>query len=227
MRRQRGISFDWIVVDDGESLVDVPEAVVIRRRPSGTRYTNAANVLEGVNAARGDVLMYIEDDDWISATYVRTMTDHLVVVDAAAISGLVMYHAGVSVFQDKRILPDENHRMTGLGAFAIRGPTARSMLTDALKECVHEEVPLIDMAFWRRVRESDLTYDLFQSRDLLCIKGIPGRSITYKHHTMPGIKDRGNKFLVDWVGREDAELILRSASGWREWRTRWIDRSWK
>ncbi len=224
MRRQTcRDDIDWIVVDDGDTPVGAHnlEYRYFRGPTSDKKFTNFDNVLFGLEQANGQVVMYIEDDDWISPNYVKNMVDNVQGCVAAALCGSLIYHIGYQRYVDHRISKKESRdRMRCLSSFCVSGQGI-DMLKETCKEASLVDDPLIDMRFWRLVSASGLTFNVFEDFDIVKIKGIPGRSITWKHGANVGTRDPDEEYLRSLIGDDDTDAIVQASEGWEKWIDRW------
>lgn len=216
---------DWIVVDDGNISVDIPhlEYRYLRRPPSEKKFTNFDNVLFGLEQANGEVVMYIEDDDWISPNYVQNMVDNVSGVSAAALGGDLIYHIGYRRYIDHRIPAKEaKSRLRFMGSFCVAGEGIE-LLGQACRDASRVEDPLIDLRFWKLIAGRKLPFNVFASLDIVKIKGIPGRSITWKHGADVGTRDPDEKYLRSLIGDDDTDAIVKASEGWKKWIDRWTN----
>lgn len=216
---------DWIVVDDGDTPVGANQSEYryFRGPASKKKFTNFDNILFGLEQADGQVVMYIEDDDWISPEYVQNMVDNVSGRVAAALCGSLNYHVGYQRYIDNRMSKKESRdRMMFLGSFCVSG-IGVEMLKEACTAASLVDDPLIDMRFWKLVSASGLPFNVFEATDIVKIKGIPGRSITWKHRADIGIRDPGEKFLRSLIGDADTDLIVKASKGWENWINRWTN----
>ena len=214
---------DWIVVDDGDSPVgnNGSEYRYFRAPIPDKKFTNFDNVLFGLEHADGQVVMYIEDDDWISPEYVQNMVDNVKGCVAAALCGSLIYHIGYQRYVDHRISKKESRaRMRFLGSFCVSGQGIE-MLRETCRAASVANDPLIDMRFWKLVSLSGLPFNVFEALDIVKIKGIPGRAITWKHGADVGTRDPDEKFLRSLIGDDDTDAIVKASKGWEKWIDRW------
>jgi len=223
MKRQTVWSeIEWIVVDDGDKPVGSgSEYRYFRLPPSKNKYTNFHNLKWGLQNSHGEVVMYIEDDDWIASNYVEAMVENVSGHSAAATSGALVYHVGYRKYFDKRCSPEEaRRRLRFMGSFCVASEGIE-VLRKALDSASLVEDPLIDLRFWSKLVESGLLFNVFSGFYIVNIKGIPGRSITWKHGADMGTDDPDEKYLRGLIGDEDTDKILKASEGWEEWIPAW------
>ena len=216
---------DWIVVDDGDVPVggnrDGEEYRYFRMDPSEKKFTNFDNVLVGLEQASGRVVMYIEDDDWISPNYVKNMADNVSGCAAAALGGDLIYHIGYRRYIDHRISAKEaKSRLRFMGSFCV-AVEGVEVLREACMGASKADDPLIDLRFWKLINRRKLPFNVFASLDIVKIKGIPGRSITWKHGADVGTHDPDEKYLRSLIGDDDTDSIVKASEGWEKWIDRW------
>ncbi len=214
---------DWIVVDDGDVPVgeNSEEYRYFRRPPSEKKFTNFDNLVFGLEQADGQVVMYIEDDDWISPNYVQNMVDNVRGYVAAALGGDLIYHIGYRRYVDHRISAKEaKSRLRFMGSFCASG-SGIGMLLEACRAASLADDPLIDLRFWRLVAKSGLPFNVSAVLDIVKIKGIPGRSITWKHGADVGTHDPEERYLRSLIGDADTDAIVKASEGWEKWIGRW------
>jgi len=226
MRRQTcRDDIEWVVVDDGDNPVGAHnlEYRYFRGPTSNKKFTNFDNVLFGLEHADGQVVMYIEDDDWISPNYVQNMVDNVSGCTAAALGGDLIYHIGYRRYIDHRIAPKEaRSRLRFMGSFCV-AREGIEVLRQACIDASKVEDPLIDLRFWRLIDSRKLPFRVFSGLDIVKIKGIPGRSITWKHRADMGTRDPDEKYLRSLIGDEDTDAILKASEGWEKWIERWTN----
>lgn len=222
--RQVGRSeIEWIVVDDGDNPVgeNHSEYRYIRLPPSDKKFTNHDNIGAGLDSATGSVAMYIEDDDWLSPQYVKNLAGNVKGCVAAALSGYLIYHIGFQRYVDHRLPVEEVIRRKKFrGAFCVAG-RGIEMLRDVCRKASELQDPLVDVRFWKMVDEDGLPFKVFSSTDFVSIKGIPGKSVTWKHNADIGSFDRDEKYLRSLIGDDDVDAIVGASKGWKEWRQAW------
>ncbi len=128
--------------DDGRAHA---EYRYFRREPPDQQYTNFDNLLLGLQDASGEVVMYIEDDDWISPNYVQNMVDNVSGYAAAALGGDLIYHVGYRRYIDHRIPAKEaKSRLRFMGSFCVAGEGIE-VLREACRDASKVQDPLIDL----------------------------------------------------------------------------------
>ena len=214
---------EWIVVDDGDDPVgeNPSEYRYIRLPPSDKKFTNHDNIGAGLAVATGSVSMYIEDDDWISSQYVKNMVDNVDGCVAAALSGYLIYHIGFQRYVDRRFPGEEVIRRKKFRAACCVTGRGIEMLREACRKASELQDPLVDVRFWKMVDEEELPFKVFSSTDIVKIKGIPGRSITWKHSADIGSFDQDGKYLRRFIGDDDADAIVGASKGWEGWMEEW------
>ncbi len=193
----------WVVVDDGETPTPISEnsrvTTVIRRRPQGDQPGQL--LLANLRAAwfgghvRGDVVLFIEDDDWYPRTYVADQVTELQKWDMAGESPYRVYHVPT-------------------GRWAICQPYQGSALSrTAIRTEALARVPLcnweagtvyFDALLWGcgEIRNTHV-YAREDGRGVVGMKGMPGRRGLSPGHD-PNMEeyapDAGGEVLRRWVG---------------------------
>lgn len=203
---------EWIVVDDGDEPVEPPSwATHVRLDPSSTPHTNARNVRVGMEAASGEKVMYVEDDDWFPANYLEWMEDGD--EDVAACSGIKVYHVGQRKYVEKPVKgwgPVE--APGGLSSFRLRGDAAKKAMVDATNVAIAHGLHTLDNVFWEVALGRGLNCQRrFRPDAMVFLKGFPGKwRLSKKHRSMHGFDDdKKRSVLRSWVGDEDADTILK------------------
>jgi len=197
----------WIVVDDGEKPTRTPflresqsETVltIVRPKPfwKTGQNTLARNILEALPNVLFEKIIFVEDDDWYSCEYLKTMSEGL---DTASMVGETpsrYYHVPSKKF---RIM--EQDRRASLCQTGIRG----GILPELERICV-ESSNYIDVRLWE-VPVGLQTKRLISTHHVVGMKGLPGREgIGIGHNPNgPWTVDPALRILREWI-REDVEF---------------------
>jgi hypothetical protein len=202
----------WLVIDDGKTpLPDhLKEGLdYVRRTPRQGEafHTLTLNMKTAIPYIKGDVILIIEDDDWYGPTYVETMVRFLKEYDLVGESHARYYHVATQLC--KRIM-NPSH-----ASFCQTGFTRK--LLPIFVRCLEGD-PYIDMRLWAAVTSSKyLITDTDDTLKLHCsMKGLKGRKGIGTGHDPRNVKSRALQYLVDyelkylitWVGRENARIYM-------------------
>lgn len=190
----------WIVVDDGQE----PQPVTFSRagwtltfvRPlpvwKSGQNTQARNLLAGLQAVHSsDRLLVIEDDDYYSPKWLERADQALENAELVGESRARYYNL---ITRTGRQLQNTTH--ASLCSTAMRGAAI-----ETFRKVCQPGVKFIDLNLWKQHPSKYL----FEGRDVVGIKGLPGRGgIGMGHRAdMTGVKDKKGELLRNWVG-EDA-----------------------
>jgi hypothetical protein len=206
MRRQTLKDWTWIVVDDYEHATPCTMGqTVIRPEPfwpgnsvHNTLNRNMVAGLRAVGTGSEDYVIFVEDDDWYSPTYLAEQVAALSSFSDKQMVGQIpacYYHVKIGVY---KVFDNRDH--ASLCQTAIRGT-----LVPALIELC-ESGDWIDVTFWGRKASVSHTYA--GNKSVVGIKGLPGRpGVSAVHRTLGGsgwVGDPDGDTLRDWIGAEDA-----------------------
>jgi hypothetical protein len=187
---------EWVVVDDCEQQTPLRMGQVsVRPTPywSG-EHTLIRNLFVGVNASKGDKLLFLEDDEVYLPGYVATMVQLL--QDHALVGEIPARYYNMPT-RSYRVL--QNNKHASLCQTAVRRDLF-PFLAEVLDACDSGQ-PFVDLLLWRRGGR------LVQTENVVSLKGLPGRTgIGMGHRTMPArfTPDHEMKQLVAWIGEERA-----------------------
>ena len=195
----------WLICDDVNPATPVPvmrDGITVESiRPAwrwhpgdNTQARNMTALLERVPG--GAIVIVAEDDDVYLPQHFGTM---LAALDTAELAGQrVSLYYNVET-RKYRGMPGSVH--ASLGATALRG-SAIGLLRHvcAAGSCY------IDLDLWRGFRGQKM---LLESRTVVGIKGLPGRSgIGVGHRKSFGTPDNDGHVLRHWIGEERARQYL-------------------
>jgi len=198
---------EWIVVDDGPAPMTItgPKLIraprVIRREPCWTPRggpTLVANLAAGLREARGEKILFIEDDECYLPRYLENMEAAL---DRHQIAGQVparYYNVRTRTY---RVLSNETH--ASLCQTGIR----RELVEPFLGMLQALPNPFLDIPLWRRFGPDGLS---FGAADVVSIKGMPGRPGIGAGHRPSGVswnRDPDCVELRSWVGTRYTEYL--------------------
>lgn len=204
-RQSFGGSLQWIVVDDCNPpmrkppLLPMRECCLIEPEPKWKpgQNTQARNLLAALTLVRCDRIAFVEDDDWISPDYLRTLYWRLDQAPLVGETNARYYHVGA-----RRYRVMHNTRHSSLGQCGMRAE-----MLPWLKAACESKEKFIDLSLFRHVPAHMMK--LFPpSGAHVSIKGLPGRpGIGVGHQPLSqGWKtDADLSVLRSWIG-EDVEL---------------------
>lgn len=206
MKSQTFTDYEWIVVDDGDKPVTPTMGqIYVRREPSPKRMTLDRNFTAAREFVSADAVTLLEDDDWRGPEYLSGLMEALRTAEVAATAGFRCYQVKYRTWEDRREDHGRLYRKASMLSLhaGFRGEAAKYFC---------EKMPnLKARSFWKHVWDS-FRVNVFDA-DMVSIKGIPGRHFGSRHtgSLFPRRNtDPDGKILSGWVGKEDAELLLRA-----------------
>lgn len=194
----------WIIVDDGETAQPISferagwTLEVLRPEPfwrPGDN-TQSRNLLLGLeHVSEDDRLVFIEDDDWYSAHWLEIVNQRLNLVDLVGERLAFYYNLRFRKYSQLR-----NGSHASLCSTAIKG-----RVIPMLEEICKTRPKFIDLALWRL----PVPRRLFTSREVIGMKGLPGREgIGMGHQPPSNFKpDPTGELLRTMIG-SDADLYF-------------------
>ena len=203
-----GINVQWLVVDDyidyevpirTSSTYDLtfmcPRDVVWKQGMN----TLASNLLVAIECVKYDAVMFIEDDDFYRADYMREQLMHLRNADIAGENPTRYYHVPSSQWCEMRSLFHASLCQTAM----------RSTHLHILQDACREAYDMIDVRLWAKT--SHLRQTRSSVQHVVGMKGLPGRpgiGVGHKPDANIGWKpDIGCEKLREWLG-DDADLYV-------------------
>jgi hypothetical protein len=189
--------FEWIVVDDGPEPTPMNFVQkVYRPHPLWDgKHTLLRNLLVGLNAARGDKILFIEDDEVYLPDYLGNMNAML---DAAPLAGEIparYYNIRQRAFREIG-----NHGHASLCQTGIRAELKQKFMR--ICSTVPDGSPFVDLTLWKN------NGVLNPAGNVISIKGMPGRrGIGIGHRetlSSAWTADPDLKVLKRWIGIERA-----------------------
>lgn len=184
----------WIIVDDCPEPSDLSgitiPVMLVRPQPywKPGQNTQARNLLAGLeHVNRDDQLAIIEDDDWYSPEYLRSVMQWLRRGDLVGEAYSLYYHVGNRQYKDCG-----NRQHASLCSTAMRGPA----IMNFKRQCERRQ-KFIDLNLWRESRSPKF---LAHSRLTVGIKGLPGRAGIGMGHRLIGKYDEGGALLQRITG---------------------------
>jgi len=196
---------EWIVADGGTVRATCTQGQTHLHTPSAPGATNFCdNLLAGVAAARGDLIAFIEDDDWYAPTHLEQLERQLARPGTLA--------AGDDDQRYYNLAARAWRTYQNLGACLCQTMFRRELL-GRFVEIVKERRRLnsygVDTTFWRAVLSERRALE--PSHTVVGIKGLPGRAglgvghrPDEKWHADPELRQ-----LRAWIGAHDLETYYR------------------
>jgi hypothetical protein len=170
MARQTRQPDEWIVADGGATPARLTrgQTLIIDQRATGP-LNFAQNLLNGIEAASGDLLRIAEDDDHYAPTHIETMST-------------MAERGGYRLIGSEEIQRYHNvaHRcfrvMNNIGASLCQTAVHRSLfktMRATIQACMVRNSFGVDTNLWRSVSRNEWAF----TRQMTCvgIKGLPGR----------------------------------------------------
>jgi hypothetical protein len=158
--------------------------------------TLGRNLIAGLGRVTGDVVAFIEDDDWYAPTYLETM---LRLLDTAPLVG-----EGLSRQYNVRTRTYRN--CCNAAHACLAGTLCRSWYIPKIIEVVKRCGPraCYDLSLWRAFEHSILTLN---TRLYVGMKGLPGRAGIATGHTdgTCANPDPDIAVLHEWIGDDARE----------------------
>lgn len=199
MARQTVAPAEWIVADGGTVPARCSMGQIHLHAPAAPGATNfAGNLLRGLAAARGDAVIFIEDDDWLRADHVSRLATAL---ETRALVGSDDHQHYYNVAQ-RRWRTFNNY-----GASLCQTGMRRELFADferMVRWCVARDSYGIDTWFWRSVPREQ--WGLVGAPTVVGIKGLPGRAGLGVGHRPDArwTDDPALAQLGEWIGADAA-----------------------
>lgn len=196
---------EWIVGDGGETkamLTMGQRHIHAPQLPGAANFT--ANVIHALEEVSGDVVIVLEDDDWIDATHiermVRLMADHPTALAAG---------------DDEQRYYNLPHRVyrtfDNIGASLCQTAVRREaipLLFEQALDCQRRKSYGLDSSFWRHLPLS--FWAIERMRTVVGLKGLPGQPGLGIGHRPAGqwTADPDGMVLLKWIGPDAAAYEL-------------------
>jgi len=192
-RQTLDADMQWIVVDDCDPATPANRGqIILRPQPRwepGT-LTLARNLAAALTMARGDKIIFIEDDDWYGPTYLADMSARLDGVPLAGEIPARYYHV-----PERRYFEVGNAHHASLCQTGIRGD-----MVPALLSACQAESKFLDLLLWQKFGKKGR---LEVGSGSVGIKGMPGRPGIGVGHRSSGSRwkaDPSGEGLRSWIG---------------------------
>lgn len=205
LRRQTRQPDEWIVSDGGEHPARLiyrhsfPVRLLADPRPAGAE-NFTSNVINGVEAASGDVIVFAEDDDWMDPAHIERT---IALLDRhpeawAAGDDLQRYYN----------LPHRLYRtFDNIGASLCQTAIRRAAVDRFLEtahNCRNRRTYGLDTFFWRELPREQWAIERLDT--VVGVKGLPGEpGLGIGHRPSgPWKADENGLILRQWIGDEAA-----------------------
>jgi len=197
----------WIIVDDG--FEPLPEKLIkgadyIRREPKeGEGFTLIQNMKLAVSQIKGDIILFMEDDDYYAPKYIETyynyLKEHVLVGEGCA----RYYHVPAQRYA----------RLSNKNRASLAQTGFRKELLDIFNSIISGD-PYVDLRFWEKTyKYGYLFFDTEDKLRLHCsLKGLPGRKgIGIGHDKNYALYryDKEYRILKRWVGEKTALSYIK------------------
>lgn len=194
---------EWIVVDDGTSpahfSIPWPPSTQFLRRPPSSGMTLGDQIRAAMPFVTGDLVVFMEDDDWYSQDYLYVMGRVAEEVPATVIGVDADIYYNLRNRTMRHFGPGRQH--ASLCQTAIRWPAGRERLERAV------EADVIDVSLWRGLSPGDGHRFRVEPPLVVGIKGMPGRpGHGIGHRSRGPVRDHDLGELERLIGREDIDL---------------------
>jgi hypothetical protein len=224
MKRQTIQPYEWIVVDDFETPTKCTMGQkVIRRTPYWKPGENTLqlNLIEGLKAVTGDIVLIIEDDDWYHPNYIENMIrkfqEYFDEFENCASESLVLNKPSLIVAEaltkyyniknySYMIHPNIDH-----GSLFQTGFTADLIPQILLYLNMYQRETWFDLILWKTIKNCHKVMFMTKYPWSVGIKNLPGRNgLGYGHvQKMDYMDERPFKILTNWIGRHYTVLFQK------------------
>lgn len=193
MQRQSRPYDQWLVLDDGQ----VPTKCTLGQthvqynasfRGPGSLVTKLAHMIDN-KMVRGDVVAFIEDDDWYHL-------DYLGLAESRLRADFDMIGEGHALYYNVRyrwwyVHPNEEHA-------SLCQTMLRTAVLPKMRKLLDDTSPFIDFRMWNAIDRRKI-YLPHQLHTLVGIKSMPGRAGYGSGHRSPDGRDVGGVHDDDWI----------------------------
>lgn len=189
---------DWVVVNDdnGKTACTLNQAKfnssLIWQPGYNTQRINWMTALPYIDASNAKHIFAIEDDDYLSPTYLDKYVRLLQDFDIVGEGNIKYYNLPTKTCKEIG-----NYEHTSLAATGFN----RSLLP-LFKKALHSGEPYFDLKLWEYAKEEGVGSLIFCNKNLsVGMKGLPGRpGIGLGHRPAGWDSDPFGKKLMDWCG---------------------------
>lgn len=191
MQRQTVQPFEWIVCNGGKKLNKKAFKEIHDPRPSGAPNL-ANNILNGLEEAKGEIIIIMEDDDWYSPNHIETCIKYLLNHEATGDNNLYYHNVKYRCFRQMKN-----------GGSALCQTSFRRSAIDKMKSAAQKALKSknysVDGYFWEQFKNRDsMTH---QEQTVIGIKGLDDKGLGLGHR--PNAKWKADPDLIQltkWIG---------------------------
>ena len=215
--------FQWLVIDDGKTPTTInSECDYVRRipKPTDPKQTLNLNIKTALPLIEGEVVIFIEDDEYYAPRYLQVMGYHLISYEVVGICRSRYYHLPSFRYYCHGNLDHASLAQTGVRRSFLK--EMPSLLTGD---------PFIDIRIWKKVSDKKellwgsvknfnvsgqpingnkgfLFDDAYNKRYLYVgMKGMPGRYGIGSGHAGIGTLDNHQQILKEWIPKDYEEYV--------------------
>lgn len=197
--------FQWIVVQDTEDILPpIPNGVILK----GPKLwepginTQRLNLDTALPHIKGDLIFFIEDDDYYSPDYLSTKIELLKYAKAVGEGNCRYYNIKVPGYKE---LGNMKHS-------ALSQTVVRRELLPLVNSAVNSGEFFIDMVLWKLIHAAKYPYIIHSnSGTTFGMKGLPGRKGLTPSHTgqeKDYFYDSKHSKLKEWLGEKASKLYI-------------------
>lgn len=202
MARQSFIPDEWIVADGGQEPAPLTMGQIHLHQPGPPGATNfCTNLLNAITAARGELVVVIEDDDHVAPDHLETLVATLEAHPESLLAG-----------DDCQRYYNVAHRcwrtFQNVGASLCQTAMRRAAIpafVATVRDCMARNSYGVDTNLWRRTPREQ--WALTGRMTVLGVKGLPGRAGLGIGHRPAGpawTADPDLAQLEHWIGADAA-----------------------
>lgn len=224
MKRQTLQPYEWIVVDDFETPTECTMGQkVIRRTPYWQPKENTLqlNLMEGLKAVTGDIVLIIEDDDWYHYNYIKNMmkifqkyfdefercaSESLVLNKPSLIAG-----EALTKYYNIRNYSYIVHKNVNHASLFQTGFTADLIPQILLYLNMYQRERFFDVILWRELENCHKVMFVNEHSWSIGIKSHQGRNGLGEGHfqKMKHMDERPFKTLTNWIEKNDIAFFQK------------------
>lgn len=198
----------WLICSGGRAHPALPRAIMmpLLAPPPPGPVNLVENLLHGLDFASGDVIVFIEDDDWLHPHHIECLVKQFEASPSIVAAGddLQRYYN----------LPHRLYRtFDNVGASLCQTAISRSIVPvfKAVAEgCAKRGSFGIDTTFWREIMGA-YEVSLVRTKTVVGLKGLPGQpglGIGHRPKGQGWLPDPTGHVLAEWIGDEDAKRYM-------------------
>lgn len=207
LHRQTCQPDEWIVSDGSQSDPPPPaHAYTLIRNPGPPGAENfARNVLHALLESHGDVIVFVEDDDWYAA-------DHLARLVGLLADNGDAWAAGDDLQRYYNVPARLYRTFDNVGASMCQTAIRREalpLMVETISACLAKGSYGVDTTFWRALPRE--RWAIRRLNTVVGMKGLPGQpglGIGHRPKGAAWTADPEGAVLRDWLGA-DADVYLR------------------